>query len=284
MDEYRYEPGPDSQASLNNKSTNSILGKKVKEDVGATNSSDVSMTKVFIWLGIGLLITGVIAFGLPYLFTIITDGFTKNVESISKTVIALFIISIILMIPSAIVMAVKAGAKNAVAMKVGYFVYTIAMGMLLSTLLLGVYVLTYDPTDKNALLNPAFVSTVSMSFFITGGCFLIMAVIGTLTKHMNAAIPVVGTAFIGVIVMSIVNFFLRVEMIYWIIDFVVFAVVLLITAIDMHNIKKIVDSSKGALNGTNLAIYCAYCLYVDFINIFIRVLYYVLIIVGKNKR
>ncbi len=282
MDEYRYEPGPDTQASMNNKSTNSILGKKVKEDVG-TSSSDVSMTKVFIWLGIGLLITGVIAFGLPYLFTAITDGFTKNVESISKTVIALFIVSIILMIPSAIVMAVKAGAKNATAMKVGYFVYTIAMGMLLSTLLLGVYVLTYDPTDKNALLNPAFVSTVSMSFFITGGCFVLMAVIGVLTKHMNAAIPVVATAFIGVLIMSIVNFFLRVEMIYWIIDFVVFGVVLLITAIDMHNIKKIVDSSKGALNGTNLAIYCAYCLYVDFINIFIRVLYYVLIVLGKDK-
>ena len=99
---------------------------------------------------------------------------------------------------------------------------------------------------------------------------------------MNAAIPVVITGFVGVMVMSLVNLFLGVEMIYWIIDFVCFALILLVTAIDMHNIKKIVDSSQG-MNGNNLAIYCAYCLYVDFINILIRVVYYVLLLTSKKK-
>ena len=282
MDEYRYEPGPDNQAR--NSVSGNPFGRKAKpENAVKASANAVSYASVFIWLAVGLLISGAIAIAIPYIFAKVTNGFTTNVESLNTTFIVLLVVSIVLMIPSEIVMAVKAVGKNSVAMKIGYFVYVIAMGLLLSSLLLSVYILTYDPSDANAILNPQFIYTVSMSFLISGGCFVIMGIIGKFTKHMNAAIPVVLTAVIGAIIISIVNIFLRVEMLYWIVDFVLFGVILLVTAIDMHNISKIIEKSKGELDGTNLSIYCAYALYVDFINIFIRVIYYVLILTSKKK-
>lgn len=283
MDEYRYEPGPDQQASMNQTQT-TTFGSKLKKEIKTHEVGEVSMPKIFVWLGIGLLITAVISLCVPYIVMALTDGFTQNPEIFSGVYIGMLVVSLILMIPSSLMMAFKVGAKNTALMKAGYFIYTVAMGMMLSSLLLVIYAITYNPTEEAAYLNPTFLSTVSMSFFITAGSFLVMGVIGSFTKHMNAAIPVVLTGAIGCLIMSIVNLFLRVDSIYWIIDFVLFGLILLVTAIDMHNIKKIAESSKGLINGTNLSIYCAYCLYVDFINILVRVLYYVLIFTSNKKK
>ena len=254
----------------------------IKKEKVTKVSGEVSMGKVFLWLGIGLLITGAIALSVPYVFAAVSDGFTKNIDSLSTAFVAMIVISALLMLPSSIMMAFNVGSRKSGLMKAGYFIYVISMGFLVSSVLLTVYVSTFDPFGESTLLNPEFLSTVSSSFLVTAVCFLAMGIIGSFTKHMNAAIPVVITGFAGVFVLSMINFFLGVELIYWIIDFVCFALILLVTAIDMHNIRRIVDSSKG-LQGNNLAIYCAYCLYVDFINIFLRVLYYVLLVSGKRK-
>ena len=281
MEEYRYEPGPDQQASMNAASS-SVPGNRFKKEKVVKQAGEVSMTKVYMWLGIGLLITGAIALSVPYIFAAMTNNFTQASDTFSVVYIAMLIVSLILMLPSSIMMGFNIGSRKTGLMKAGYFVYVVGMGFMVSSLFLSIYAYTYDPTEANAVLNPAFLSTISVSFLSTAGCFILMGIIGMFTKHMNAAIPVVITGFFGVMVMSLVNLFLGVEMIYWIIDFVCFALILLVTAIDMHNIKKIVDSSQG-MNGNNLAIYCAYCLYVDFINILIRVVYYVLLLTSKKK-
>ena len=70
-------------------------------------------------------------------------------------------------------------------------------------------------------------------------------------------------------------------MVYWITDFVIFGIIFVITAIDINRVKKIAEMG-GFSSNTNLAIYCAYTLYVDFINIFLRVLYYVM--VSKSRK
>ena len=69
-------------------------------------------------------------------------------------------------------------------------------------------------------------------------------------------------------------------MIYWIVSFALFAAMMFITIFDIWNIKKICE--KGEMS-TNLELYCAFTLYVDFIYILIRVLYFLIIIFG-NKR
>lgn len=281
MEEYRYEPGPDQRASMNGVAK-PVVDAHIKKEKVEKAGGEVSYPKIFAWLGLGLLTTGAIALGIPYIFMAMTKGFTENIEAMMSIYIALFIVSLVLMLPSAIMIGFNVGSRNSTLMKVGYFVYVIGMGLLISTLFVNVYLFTYDSESSTAALNPQFLSTISLSFLITAGCFLLMGLIGHFTKHMNAAIPVVMTAAIGVVIMSIVNVFLRVEMLYWVIDFVIFGVILLVTAIDMHNIRKICERSKG-MNGTNLAIYCAYSLYVDFINILVRVIYYVLILTNRSK-
>ena len=61
----------------------------------------------------------------------------------------------------------------------------------------------------------------------------------------------------------------------------IFGIIFVITAIDINRVKKIAEMG-GFSSDTNLAIYCAYTLYVDFINIFLRVLYYVM--VSKSRK
>lgn len=281
MEEYRYEPGPDQQASMN-AASHPVTGNRFKKEKVVKQAGDVSMTKIYMWLGIGLLITGAIALAVPYVFAAMTNNFTQDSELFSTVYVVMLVVSLVLMLPSSIMMGFNVGSRKSGLMKAGYFVYVVGMGFMVSSLFLSIYAYTYDPTEANAVLNPAFLSTISVSFLATAGCFILMGIIGSFTKHMNAAIPVVITGFVGVMIMSLVNLFLGVEAIYWIIDFVCFGLILLVTAIDTHNIRKIADSSQG-MNGNNLAIYCAYCLYVDFINILIRVIYYVLILTSKKK-
>ena len=66
----------------------------------------------------------------------------------------------------------------------------------------------------------------------------------------------------------------------WIVNFALFGAMMLITIVDMVRIKNIANS--GGMND-NLSLYCAFTLYNDFIYIFVRVLYYILIIATKNK-
>ena len=55
--------------------------------------------------------------------------------------------------------------------------------------------------------------------------------------------------------------------------------ILIIVAVDGYNIKKI--SQQGAVSN-NLALYMAFSMYTDFISIFIRILYLLLVLKNKN--
>ena len=109
-----------------------------------------------------------------------------------------------------------------------------------------------------------------------------MALFGAITKNsLNGLLPIVFTAVIGASIISLVNLLIGSEAIYWIAEFVMFGAMLLITAIDMNNIKKIAMTTEGS--STNVALFCAFNLYVDFIYIFIRVLYYVALFTSNRK-
>ena len=60
---------------------------------------------------------------------------------------------------------------------------------------------------------------------------------------------------------------------------VILVMVLVVSAIDSYNIKKILEAGQG---GTNIELYCAFSMYSDFIAIFVRVLY-LLLILGSRR-
>lgn len=230
--------------------------------------------KVFIWFGIGLLITGVIAFGLPNIF-----WFASN-ENIDNYIIAYYVMMAVAFVgifPLSIMMSISTTFRNNKAfIKVTYILYTIFMGILVSGIMLTILALT-DVYDIS------FINVVASAFLITAGLFVIMGLIGVFTKKINKAVPILITLVVGALILSLVNFFLQVDWITWVVDFVLFIWILLVTAIDMHNVSKIaqrVDFKEES----NLAIYLAYTLYVDFVYMFIRVVYYVLILYSRSSK
>ena len=86
--------------------------------------------------------------------------------------------------------------------------------------------------------------------------------------------------FMGAIILGLINWLIQSTMIMWIVSFAVFAAVMFITIFDIWNIKKICE--RGAMSN-NLALYCAFTLYVDFIYLLIRVLYFLIIIFGRKN-
>lgn len=239
----------------------------------------LSIGKVFLWMALGLIISGVISLTLPDILGLIYQQDFLASEGALTTYVVMLVASLIVMIPISIIMNIGARKesnkqRSSIGMIIAYVIYAIAMGVLLSSVMLFAYL--YLEGD-----NIAFTKTIATSFLITAACFGVMGILGILFKKMNAAIPVVITAIVGIIVLTIVNIFLQSEMVYWIIDFVLFAVILLSTAIDMHNIYRIAQSGTFKTSN-NLALYCGFVLYVDFMNILIRVIYYVLIATNKN--
>lgn len=205
------------------------------------------MAKIYGYLSLGLLVTGGVAFGLPYLLAAL---------NIMGAWMPLMIVSMLVMFPMMFVIQIKAFNPNSKAVPICYFVYAVAMGVSLSTIFLA-----FDIQD------------VFLAFLISGGTFGLLAAVGYFTKKsLNGLLPIVFTAVIGSLIISLINFFFFNETIYWITEFVMFGAILLITAIDMNNIKRIA-LSRGVEK--NLAIYCAFNLYVDFIYIFVRILMFI---------
>ena len=120
-----------------------------------------------------------------------------------------------------------------------------------------------------------------MAFGITSGIFLIMSLIALLTRgNLHPLWMMAMGLFIGAGILSLVNWLIGSNTIAWIVTFAIFAAMMLITMFDIWNIKRICE--RGAMSN-NLALYCAFTLYVDFIYILIRIIYFLIIIFGRNR-
>lgn len=235
-----------------------------------TNSVAFSMGRVLLWLGLGILVTGIVAFTLPDLL-IATIG-TSNADLLNNVYMGITITAAILMLPAMLLIVFRVFKKTSVISIISYIVFTICVGVLLSGLFL--WVLGIESSQA--------ISTIATAFFVTAGCFIVMGLIGALTKKdLNILVPIVITAVLGILVISLVNFFLQNERIYWIVDFVCFGLMLVVTAIDMNNVKKLAEAGSFTSNN-GMALYAAYTLYVDFIYLFVRVLIYTMILKNRN--
>lgn len=197
-------------------------------------------SKVFFWLFLGLLVT----FG--------TGMYTSNnVDALS--VIFLkggYWILVVLEVVIAIVLGVRIHKMNPTTAKICYLLYTFLTGLTFSSLFV-VYKLT-------SLLGV---------FGVTSVLFLIFAAIGRYTKLDLSKLSIyLFMMLIGVIILSIVSIFVpALNLGVAILGIVVF---LGYIAFDIQMIKR----REGMLEEDNLAVYCAFQLYIDFINIFVDLL------------
>jgi len=218
------------------------------------------LTKVFGVMFISLLITAVVSYGLGYLFVLffnndIDTALTAFVYALIVSGIGLFVLSFVLPI------AVLRGKHKILPY---YVLYIVFMCFFLSTLFV-----TFD------------LSILALTFGITSLIFGIMAALGYFSKGSLAGIrSVILGLFLGSIILALLNFIIGSDMIAWIVSFAVFGVILLITMYDVWRIKELAGAQE--IDTQNRVLYCALMLYVDFINIFIRLLYYLALITKRE--
>lgn len=113
-------------------------------------------------------------------------------------------------------------------------------------------------------------SSISVAFFVSAAIFGIMAVYGYTTKKDLTTIGNIAfMGLLGIVVASLVNFFLKSDTMSYIISYVAVLVFVILTARDTQKLKSLSNSVDAS---SNYGIYGALMLYLDFINIFLAIL------------
>lgn len=122
-------------------------------------------------------------------------------------------------------------------------------------------------------------SSIASTFLITAGTFAVMSIYGfTTKKDLTSYGNLFLMALVGLIIASVVNYFMQSEMLYWIISCAGVLIFVGLTAYDTQKIKSLIGQSYNEEN-QKLAILGALILYLDFVNLFL----YLLRIFGRRK-
>ncbi len=239
---------------------NQIYESPNQEVVGQkSHSGNLSFAKIFFYMFLGLALTTGVAFGVGAILVYKCP----DVETFRNVYLGLMIGSgIALILMTFIINLVFLRGKHSIL--VPAIIYCLLMGTLLSSFTIFI--------DWRLL---------GMAFGITSGVFLLMTLLAVFTKGNMSPLAMLGIGLLmGSGILILVNLLVRSSTLYWVISFAVFAAMIFITIFDIWNIKKITE--RGEMS-TNLELYCAFTLYVDFIYILIRVIYFLLLIYGKSK-
>lgn len=200
-------------------------------------------SKVFGWLFVGLLVTFVSA------YVVSTNDELLSLIATSSAYWVIFIAQIGL----CIYFTTRINKMSSTAAMISYIVYTLLTGVTFSILFI-----VFE------------VSSILFVFLATAIVFGIFALIGAKTKLNLASY---GTfllvALLSLIVLEVINMFMlngTVDIVLCIVGIVIFIGYI---AYDMQKIKVFAEAGEG---NTNLAILGAFELYLDFINLFIKLL------------
>lgn len=224
-------------------------------DIAMSTAFSALMRKVFIWMALALVITGVTAYGVATTPSLLIAIVTNK---------ALFWGLIIAEL--ALVFAVS-GALNRLSLATAtllFVLYSVVNGATLSVIFL-------------AYSMPAIIQT----FFITAGTFGVMALVGYTTKtDLTSLGKLLFMALIGLVIATVVNMFVGSTGFDYILSYVGVLIFVGLTAYDTQKIKQMCMQAPDAGEPMQkLALLGALSLYLDFINLFL----YLLRIFGNNK-
>lgn len=257
--------------SFDNNNSAKLNGRTVTEKTKTTSESANFIGKVFLTMFAGLLITTLVAVGLGFLFAALYEPVagTEQADSLITGLVIAYIISFIgILVLSFVIPITFARGKHNIL--IPGIIYTVLMGVVFTAV-----ILVTDPV------------VLAYSLGITTAIFGLMALIGLLGKGSMKGITIAIIGLLsGIVLLVVANlifmwvFPAMFTTLYWVISFAYFGVILLITIWDMRNIKYL--ATKGENTGNNVVLYCAYMIYVDFITILLRVIYYLAIASGRK--
>ena len=208
----------------------------------------VLMRKVYVWMTLALVITGITAYGVASSPAILQAIYTNQLL-FWGLIIAEF--ALVIGVTAAIN---KLSLTTATLM---FVLYSVINGAMLSSIFL-IYT----------------ASSIATVFFITAGTFAAMAIVGYTTKADLSSIGnILFMALIGLIIATIVNIFVKSSGLDMIISYVGVLIFVGLTAWDSQKIKQMMLQAPDAGEGMQkMALLGALTLYLDFINLFIYLL------------
>ena len=213
------------------------------------------MRKVYVWMTLALVITGVTAYGVAT-----SPGIMTAIYSSRGLFFGLIIAEL------ALVWGVSAAISRLSLMTATllFIAYSVLNGVTLASIFV-VYTM----------------SSIANVFFITAGTFAVMAFLGyTTKKDLSPVGRVLFMALIGLIIASVVNWFVASSGLMMILNYVGVLVFVGLTAYDSQKIKQLLQQADTADESMQkLALLGSLTLYLDFINLFL----YLLRFLGDRK-
>ena len=142
--------------------------------------------------------------------------------------------------------------------------------------LLGVFLIysTLTGISLSTIFSVYTTASIASTFFISALTFGVMALTGYTTKtDLTKLGSLLFMGLIGIIIASVVNFFIGSSLMHYIISIIGVLVFTGLTAYDVQKIKNIGSQvQEGSESGQKLMIMGALTLYLDFINLFLMML------------
>ena len=210
------------------------------------------MTGVFLWMLIGLGVSAVAAWFVvdqPVMMISLLNSVPGGFE-------VGFYGLIILELALVFVLSAALRKLPSVVATVMFLVYALVNGLTLSFVLLA-----YD------------LGSVMIALACTAGMFGFMAGYGLLTKaDLSGYRSFLMMGLFGIIIVSIVNIFLKSSGLEWIVCLASIFIFVGLTAYDTQKIKRLLGENPDGETAKKIKVYGALMLYLDFINIFLNLL------------
>ena len=219
------------------------------------------MLKVYNYMGIGLVVTGLVAY-FTYMGAT-PDGY--HLTSFGQAIYLSPLRWVVIFAPLAFVFALSYGVRkmSPAVVQILFWVFAAVMGVSLSSIFL-----VYTG------------ASIAKVFFISAATFGAMSLYGYTTKRDLTQIgSFLIMGLIGIVIASIVNIFLHSSGLSFAISIIGVLVFVGLTAWDTQKIKESYSESYGGDVLTKNAVMGALSLYLDFINIFL----FLLRIMGNNR-
>ncbi|MCL2512175.1 MAG: Bax inhibitor-1/YccA family protein [Bacteroidales bacterium] len=223
------------------------------ESVHTQEVSRTFISKVFLWMAGALILTAITSFLIAANFETVLPFFVNPTGQMS----ILFWITIFAPFALVLVMSAAVNKLSLSILSVLYVVYAILMGVSLSFIFLA-----YD------------LGTIGVTFAVTAGTFIVMAVMGYTTKtDLTKFGSLLMMALFGIIIAMVVNLFMRSGTMDYIISILGVLIFTGLTAYDVQKLRRY-SAQIGEFNNTagKMALMGAVTLYLDFINLFLFLL------------
>lgn len=234
-------------------------------NINKTNITNLSayqigfFSKMYGWMSAGLLTTFFVSFGI----SIFVENQIRYGGFDSRSISFLFLTSFLVQLFLVFIINRFGQKLGGLSTSILFIIFSISMGFTL-----GFLFLNYE------------LRSIIYSFFATFLTFAVMSFIGLrINRDLSRLGIFLYFSLFGVILATIVNFFASIfipefaQPIFWILNYITLFIFIALTAYDTNKLK---DLSKEAYNKSisndTIAIQGALDLYLDFINIFIRLL------------